>query len=196
MTNIAPFDEKQNPGNRMSKGERTDLCALVRRREKFEKTAAAQRTAELLADFERQLASIYSYDTDETWRAAHAEAKKVIAEAEVTIAARCRELGIPEEFQPGLSFGWHGRGENASKDRRAELRKVAETRLDVMEKSAKTQIERKSIEMQEHIVRDRITSEAAQVLLARLPAIESLMPPLDARLFLESVPLLRSYRDA
>jgi hypothetical protein len=180
----------------MSKGERTDLCALIRRREKLGKTAASQRSAELLADFERQLASIYSYDNDETWRAAHVEAKKIIAQSEIAIAARCRELGIPEEFRPGLSFGWHGRGQNACKDRRTELRRVAETRLDAMEKSARTQIERRSIEMQEEIVRYGVTSAAAQALLTKLPSVETLMPVLDARLFLESVPLSQSYRDA
>jgi hypothetical protein len=45
----------------MSKSEREDLQRLVRHREKVLKTAASQRSAELIADFEQQLASIYSY---------------------------------------------------------------------------------------------------------------------------------------
>jgi hypothetical protein len=41
-----------------------ELCVLVRARERLAKTAATERAAELLADFERQLGTIYSYDTD------------------------------------------------------------------------------------------------------------------------------------
>ena len=43
---------------RMTKSERTDLGALIRRREKLMKTKAKQRVLELLADFEKQLARI------------------------------------------------------------------------------------------------------------------------------------------
>ena len=54
----------------MTKGERNDLAKLVRQNERLAKTAATQRSAELLADFERQLGTIYSFDDDEVWKAA------------------------------------------------------------------------------------------------------------------------------
>ena len=58
----------------MNKGERAYLCTLVRKQEKLAKTAAAQRAAELRADFEAQLSAIYSYDQDQVWKQAHAAA--------------------------------------------------------------------------------------------------------------------------
>jgi hypothetical protein len=179
----------------MASSERKELCLIVRRREKYEKTQAEQRSAELLADFERQLATIYEFDSDATWKAAHDEADKIIEEAEARIAARCLELGIPKECRPGLSFGWHGRGQNAFKDRRAELRRVAESRVEAIEKAARTQIERRSIEMQERVMQDALTSEAARELLTQLPTIASLMPPLDATALIGLVQLRESWKD-
>src|SRR6267142_1741494 len=49
----------------MTKSERDDLARLIRNREKVMKSAARERSAELLAEFEQQMASIYSYDQDE-----------------------------------------------------------------------------------------------------------------------------------
>ena len=179
----------------MAASERKELCLIVRRREKYERSIAEQRSAELLADFEQQLATIYEFDTDATWKAAHDEADKVIEEAEAKIALRCAELGIPKECRPGLSFGWHGRGQNAFKDRRNELRRVAESRIEAIERAARTQIERRSIEMQEKIMSDALTSDAARDMLTQLPTIASLMPPIDAAALIDKVPLRESYHD-
>jgi hypothetical protein len=52
----------------MTKGEREDLQRLVRQREKVLKSAAKQRSADLLADFENQMGQEYSFDQDEVWR--------------------------------------------------------------------------------------------------------------------------------
>ncbi len=68
---------------KMSKGEREDLQRLVRQREKVLKSAAKLRSTELLADFENQMASEYSFDDDAVW----AEAKKT-AQLEVDKAQR------------------------------------------------------------------------------------------------------------
>jgi hypothetical protein len=46
----------------MSKGEREDLQRLVRQREKVLRSAAKQRSAELLADFEDQMGAQYAFD--------------------------------------------------------------------------------------------------------------------------------------
>ena len=54
----------------MNKGEREDLQRLIKQREKVLKSAAKQRSAELLADFENQMGSEYSFNQDEVWNAA------------------------------------------------------------------------------------------------------------------------------
>ena len=168
----------------MTKTERTELSSLIRQRERLMKTLATQRSAELMADVEQQLARIYSWDEDETWEAATEAAQAAVEEAKVAIAGRCQELGIPPEFAPSLSMGWYGRGQNAVKDRRAELRRVAKTRIDATEKAARTQIETWSLEARTELVAPSLTSTAAQAFLQRLPSVDTLMPELDAKVLL------------
>lgn len=163
----------------MTKGERNDLQRLVRQRAKVEKAAAAQRKAEILADFERQLATIYTPDDDAAFRELHDFADAALKDADRRLGERCKELGIPDRFRPRINLHWYGRGENGLKDRRAELRKVAVTRLDAMEKAAKTEIERASVEAQTQLVAGGLTTDAAKGFLDALPAVGDLMSTLD-----------------
>ena len=66
--------------SKMTAGERNDLRSLIRQRARLMKTEAKQRRVELMSDFERQLLAIFSYDQDETWKAAHALANQAVAE--------------------------------------------------------------------------------------------------------------------
>ena len=164
---------------RMTKSERTDLGALIRRREKLMKTKAKQRALELIADFEKQLDTRYSYDEDETWKAAYAAAKMAAENARAVIAQRCAELGIPSEFAPDLSLGWHSSGRNASKSERAELRRMAKTRIDALEAKARTEIEHASVDIQTALISEGFTTASAQAFLERMPSADVLMPLLD-----------------
>jgi hypothetical protein len=163
----------------MTKAEREDLQRLVRYREKILKSAARQRSAELLADFEQQCASIYSFDKDEVWAAAVAFADAAVAEASRRIADHSRELGIPPEFAPDVYMGWRGRGQNGSKERRAELRKVAQTRIEALEAAAIVKIELHSAETLSRIIAHGLSSTAAKAFHESLPGIETLMPTVD-----------------
>jgi hypothetical protein len=160
--------------------ERSDLCALVRRREKVAKTSAKARTAELLADFEKQLGTIYHYDNDDVWRKAMELAQSAVAESSKAIAERCAELGIPPEFAPSIDLDWYGRGENAIAKRRTELRHMATTRIAAMEQRAFERIEQHSVDLQTEIMSDGLTSNRAKTLLAKIPTIHELMPMFDA----------------
>ena len=109
----------------MTKGEREDLQRLIRQREKVLKSAAKQRSSELLADFENQLGSIYSFDDDAIWKEAERIAKQEVEKANAKIAARAAELGIPKDFAPSVGSVWIERGANMVKARRNELRRMA-----------------------------------------------------------------------
>jgi hypothetical protein len=163
----------------MTKGERDDLQRLVRQREKVLRSAAKQRSSELIADFENQLGSIYSFDNDATWTEAVRLAEQEVEKANAKIAARAAELGIPKDFAPKVSFGWYGRGENGVEKRRLELRKMATTRIAAIEAKAITAIELGCLEAQTAIAASGLTSEAAAAFLTNLPNVESLMPPLS-----------------
>jgi hypothetical protein len=99
----------------MTRSEREDLQRLIRQRERVLKSAAKQRSAELLADFENQIGSEYSFDQDEVWAKAAESAEREVKKAQAQVAARCRELGIPDRFAPSLSLHWRHRGYDASR---------------------------------------------------------------------------------
>ena len=163
----------------MTNRERGELISLCKQRAKLAKQMASYRAADLFADFEAQLATEYAWDDDEVWAEAHRIAAEALADANTRIAERCRELGIPKRFAPGLEQGWRSRGENESKQRREELRRVARTRLDAMTKGAQVQIDRAALEVQTYLVREGLESDAArQFLESGLPTVETLMPSL------------------
>jgi hypothetical protein len=176
---IATTDNAGAQGAAISRSEREDLQRLIRQREKVLKSAAKQRSAELLADFENQMGSTYSFDQDEVWSNATEVAEREAAKAQNRIAARCAKLGIPERFAPRLDVHWYSRGENAVKERRTELRKMAVTRIEAIEREAIVKIEMASVTAQTEIAVSGLTSNAARQFVENLPSIETLMPALS-----------------
>lgn len=167
--------------NRMTKAERADLHSLIKKRERVLKTAAEQRSAELLAEFERQSATIYNFDDDQVWETATREAKVAVEAAAEKIAEQCAQMGIPKEFAPTIYFGWTGRGQNAVKERRDELRRAAKARIAALEAEAKAKIEKMSLDAQLALVSSGIESDAARAFIEAMPTVEVLMPTIDAR---------------
>ena len=84
-----------------------------------------------------------------------------------------------EEFRPQLEVSWYKRGENAFNDRRAELRRVAQTRIDALHQAAIVQIETVKVEGLELLARDGLESAEAQAFLNAMPTVEVLMPRLN-----------------
>ena len=165
--------------DRMTSAERQSLLVLLRQRERVAKADAAEYAATLMADFEAKLAAVYYPDDHPAWKTAHEAADKAAAEANAAVARVCRELGIPKAFAPGIRVGWYSRGENAAKERRVELRRVAQTEIAARVKRAQAAIARASVGAQERIIAAGLTSEAARTLLAELPTPQQLLPALD-----------------
>jgi hypothetical protein len=157
--------------------EREDLLKIVRLRTKVGRNDAKTRAAVLLADFEKQLASVYHWDDSAVWAAVNKRVKDVERAAQAEIAEEARRLGIPDRFAPNIGFAWFDRGENASKERRAELRKVAVTRIELLTRNAFAEIEKTSAEIQTGLYEIGMSSEAA-ALLKMMPTATQLMPPL------------------
>lgn len=163
----------------MTRAERDDLIRLAKLRERTAKSDAKRRSAEMMADFEMKLAAQFSYDDRKLWSKLKASAEAAVAEADRKLAEDCRRLGIPENFRPEIGMYWRGRGENASKERRAELRKVMASRLIALEGAAIEAIERNTLDFVTRAIESSLGSEEARALLAAMPSIEQLMPPLD-----------------
>ena len=164
---------------RMTKTERTELNQLIRKRERVMKAAASERAAQLLADFDAQLATIYSFDDDEVWETATREVAAVVEEAQKAISARCEELGIPKQFAPHIQFNWYGRGENEVAVRRAELRRAAKSEIQAMEAEAKTKIERLSLEAQTAVIANGLETDTAKEFLTKVSTVDEFMPQLE-----------------
>jgi hypothetical protein len=164
----------------MTKGEREDLQRLVRQRERVLKSAAKQRSKDLLAEFENQMGQEYAFDQDVVWQKAVEVANRDVRRMQKQIAARCKEMGIPERFAPSISLKWHHRGhDNLLADRRRELRIMAESRVEAIEAKAVTEIELSCLAAQEQIAEAGLTSDLAKQFVASLPSVESLMPSLS-----------------
>lgn len=172
-------NKPQSPAPTMTKSERQELGQLIRKRERVMKSQAQERSALLLAEFDAASAKIFSYDDDPIWQAVQAEAEQAVAKAQAAIAARCKQRGIPEEFAPGLSIFWHGRGHNAVMSRRTELRRAAKSRIEALEREAITKIERLSLEAQTEVVAHGLESAAAKAFLSQMPAMDTLMPAIE-----------------
>jgi len=163
----------------MTKSDRDTLIQICRMRAKVAKADAASRSATLKADCEAQLAKIYHWDQDDVWRQAMTAANEAVEAAKRQIAERSRELGIPAAFRPEIGLNWWGRGENASRERRDELRKVAYTKIDELEKQAKLTIDRQTVEAQTRLLAEGLTSDEAHHWLESMPTAEQLMPPVS-----------------
>ena len=170
-----------NGGNgQIAKGEREDLQRLIRQRERVLKSAAKQRSAELIADFENQMGSEFAFDDDAVWAKAMQEAAAEIGRAQQKVAARCRALGIPDRFAPTLNLVWRHRGyDNLIAARRRELRQTAQTKIAAIEQKAVVEIELSCLDAQTQLAVAGLSSEAARAFVDRLSGIEILMPKLS-----------------
>jgi hypothetical protein len=164
----------------MSRAELETLQRLIKQREKVLKSVAKQRSAELIADFENQMGSEYRFDDDEVWARAAEAAQREVKKAQAAVAARCRELGIPERFAPTLDLIWSHRGfDNSIDKRKVEMRRMAQTHIAAMEAKAFVEIEVSCLDAQTKLAVAGCASEEARALVESLPSIESLMPRLS-----------------
>lgn len=163
----------------LSRSETHDLSMIIKDRTKVLKAHAEEQAAACMADFEKKLAAQYSWDQDETWKAAVEKANAAASACQNIIAARCEELGIPKSFAPRIEVHWAERGENAVADRRAELRRVAKTSIDAMTKAAITKIEKQSLDLRAQVVAMGLLSADAKLFLDSLAPVEEAMRSLD-----------------
>ena len=96
----------------MTQAEIKGLMEQARREERAAKTLLKQRSAQLRARMEEQLAAVYRADHDRR-KAITEEAEQRVNQWDDQIAAICRDMGVPEEFRPRLTLSWYSRGGNA-----------------------------------------------------------------------------------
>jgi hypothetical protein len=163
----------------ITKGERDSLLQVARLRARVAKDQVVAFAAKLKADFEKQLDAHYPWDSDETWSAMAKLVETTKQEAQAQVAARSRELGIPDWAAPSIGWSWRGQGQQATKERKTELRRLAATQIDAMIKAAKAKVDEASLAIQTELHASGLTSEAAKAFLESMPTPEALMPAVD-----------------
>ncbi len=176
-----------NSQDTMTRGERADILKVVRAQERLAKTEVKEQATALKAEFETQLDTTYSFNSDEVWSQADKIVEEAVAIAETMVKERSAELGIPKQFAPSIGRYWSSGGRQLVEKDHAKMRRVAHTRIDAMVAEAHIKIERWSVETQTKLVASGLTSEAAQAFLEAMPRPDSMMVVLtvdDARLLL------------
>jgi acyl CoA:acetate/3-ketoacid CoA transferase alpha subunit len=164
---------------KLSRNETHDLSMIIKDRSKVLRAHAEEQAAACVADFERQMATVYTFDQDEVWKKATDEARRVVEQSQDTIAKRCKALGIPASFAPSISATWQGRGENMLAARRTELRRVAKASIDAMTKAAITKVEKQALDLRTQVVGMGLLSPDAKLFLESLAPVEDSMRSLD-----------------
>lgn len=163
----------------LSAKEAHDLGQIIKERSKVLEAHAEEQATACLADFERKISATFAFDSDDVWKKAVAEAHHVIVDANKAIAERCKKLGIPEEFAPGLHLVWQERGQNSVATRRSELRRVAEAEVEAMKRAAITKIRRQSLDLRTQVVSMCVMSPEAKLFLESFAPVEDAMASID-----------------
>jgi hypothetical protein len=163
----------------MTKAERDQLIKVTKLRAKQAEREAEARGKILLAEVQDLLTAEFSAN-DRLWADAVAIAKQACDKANAQIQARCLELGIPADDAPQLELGWHARSSKyESPQRRAEVRKLAETRIAALVKDGKAGAQGNSLKIEEHLILGGLRSDEARALFDAMPTVEELMPALQ-----------------
>lgn len=179
------MDEKM-----MTKGERDDLARLIKQRARVDRAKIETRRAELYAEFEATMAKTWEAE-DERFRDLTREANDTVRRVNREISERCVQLGIPAEFAPAVGISWMSRGTNSLGSRRAELRRVAQTRLEAMARRAKNSVDESEVATLGRLVAHGLSTAASVEFLASMPDVGALMRPLDAAELEAEVPIRR-----
>lgn len=170
---------RETTTRRLARHETHDLGMIIKDRTKVLEAHADEQAAKCLADFEKKLSSIYSYDQDEVWKRATEEALAEVQKAQDKIDERCRKLGIPKDLSPQLKLSWEGRGQMKTESRRNELRRVAKSEIEAMKSAAITKIRRQSLDLRTQIVAMGLLTPEATLFLESLSPVEDAMTSID-----------------
>lgn len=159
----------------MTSKERAELGKLLRLRGTVAKADLKARGAEQLAIVEQQLSATYRA-SDTAWADLTAAADAAVTTADAAIAERCKVLGIPAEFRPGIHLGWYSRGQNEEAKRRAELRALAHAEIESRVKRACVEVDRAVASLTTQLIGGAVRSADGRAFLDALPTIDTLLP--------------------
>jgi len=166
----------ENTDEPMSRTERMDIIRVAKLTAKQAERELETQEAVIRSEIEDQLTAEFERH-DALWAEAIILAEEATAKANAHIREQCAALGIPPKEAPQLHGVWSSRGPSYSdRCRRAELRKLAETRAAALTKMGKTTIQRWLVDEEKRLLEGGLTSREAQQTIASIPTVEKLMP--------------------
>lgn len=100
--------------------------------------------------------------------------RKDAAEANARVTARCDELGILPELRPEIYAGMIRRP--TTRERRSRLRQIAQDQNRAALAQAQHAVDVWKLETRTALVREGLSSEAAQQFLESMPGADQLLP--------------------
>ena len=163
----------------MSKDDRNALIRIVKARAKQSEREADSRAKILLSEIEDLMAAEYEA-RDALWDDSVAIAEEAKIKANEQIRARCAEFGVPARHAPQLNLSFQSRSLSfADRGRRAELKNPAEARLDALTTTAKAEIQRRALDVEEQLLVSGLETSEARMVIQAMPTVEQLMPSLS-----------------
>ncbi|MFT4051111.1 MAG: hypothetical protein QM677_02535 [Microbacterium sp.] len=147
---------------RMTARERSDLVSLIRRRERVQTTEAKERAAALKAEAAHELTKMYEVKDAESKRLIDA-AQALVNELNGRIQAEAEASGRPRELWP-VPATVDAPRYAMTRDRRADLLSLADSRIDAQLKAETSRIQRAALAATEAVMRDGLGVEALAVL--------------------------------
>jgi hypothetical protein len=161
---------------KMTDAERRNLIQLSKLRAKQAVQHVETQEAVHLAAIEDQMAA--EFDRHDTlWAEAVVLAEEALAKANAHIRGQCASLGIPADDAPRLHSLWSSRSPRfALRSDRAELRRLAVTRLVALTKMAKTQISEQQVDIETKLRAGALESNEATTAFDAMKSVAELMP--------------------
>jgi hypothetical protein len=160
----------------MTEAERRNLIQLSKLRAKQAAQHVETQEAVHLAAIEDQLTA--EFDRQDTlWAEATILAEEAMAKANAHIREQCASLGIPAADAPQLHSLWSPRSPRyALRSDRADLRKLALTRLSALTKMAKTQISEQQLDIETKLRADALESANATAAFDAMTSVAEMLP--------------------
>ena len=158
----------------LTRKDRDELVRVLKMRARLAHADIAERQARLAAQIENELSATFEAD-DARWADIQREAQAEISRLDGELAKRCHELGMKAELRPRIGLSWAERGANADRFRRVELRRLAQSRIEALARSAKLDVDRQVADSITSLISGGLSSDEARSVLECVPTAEQLL---------------------
>lgn len=159
----------------LDKVEVRNLIAITKQRTRAARAEVIARAGAMLAEFERSMQDELG-PQDEALGALHSEAEEHLAKINSLLRAKCQTIGVPTQWAPVFTVTFPAKDGTLITKRRAEMRKVATSRLAALKTNALLEIERSESTLLTELITTQLLAKPAAEWLAQLPTAQALMP--------------------